>query len=853
MAAPVTVVGVRHHSPACAGLVAATIETLRPAYVLIEGPADVNDRMDELLLGHTLPVAIFTSYRDGERTHASWSPFCGYSPEWVAVTQGRASGAEVRFIDLPAWHPAFATRENRYADAEERYLRATERLCAAFGMDNADTLWDHLVEAAPAEGLADRLSVYFETLRGDSAAGAADLEREAYMATWIRAAAARDEGPVLVVCGGFHRPALERLLATDDSAAARPAMLAPPPGAVGSVPEVPAAPRGCHRPALKPPVEACERNAATPEVPAPPPKAVGSAAEVPAAPGGAAWSVSEVPAAQGGAVGSVPEVSTPPGGAVWSWPAVPAPPPGAVGSSYLVPYAFKRLDAFHGYQSGMPSPEFYQRVWDDGPEAAGRGLAETVVTRLRRRGQPASTADLIAARTMAEGLARVRGHAYPARADVLDGLVSALVGEAMEAPLPWAHRGRLAVGTHPVVVEMVAALAGDRVGALHPDTPQPPLVGAVTAELTRLGLDVAGARTLDLTDGADRERSRALHRLRVLGVPGYQRISGPKPGVDPALTEQWRLADDPNRLVALIEAGGHGATLADAAAAALLERAADAGGRADVVADVLFDAALCGVAAVTGEIVASLRRAVGGITDLAQLGGVLAVALGLWRHDRLFGAARSEQLGEVIHGGVTRGLWLAEGVHGGPAPADLARLRAVVAIRDGLRHAAEALDIDRAAGLAVMARIAADAAAPPDLRGAAFGFGWSLGGGGDPARAVRGAAAPGVLGDWLAGLFSVARDEATADGGLLDVLDGLVGAMTDGDFLIALPALRQAFAYFPPRERQRLAEAVLARRGIVEDGRALLRLRADPVRRARAIELDSYVDELLRTERLVAP
>ncbi len=31
-----------------------------------------------------------------------------YSPEWVALTAGRRSGAELRFIDLPAWHPALA-------------------------------------------------------------------------------------------------------------------------------------------------------------------------------------------------------------------------------------------------------------------------------------------------------------------------------------------------------------------------------------------------------------------------------------------------------------------------------------------------------------------------------------------------------------------------------------------------------------------------------------------------------------------------------------------------------------------------------------------------------------------------
>ena len=81
----VTFIGVRHHSPACARLVATTIDELQPAYVLIEGPADLNDRIGELLLGHELPVAVFTSYRDEQRRHGSWAPLCDYSPEWVAL------------------------------------------------------------------------------------------------------------------------------------------------------------------------------------------------------------------------------------------------------------------------------------------------------------------------------------------------------------------------------------------------------------------------------------------------------------------------------------------------------------------------------------------------------------------------------------------------------------------------------------------------------------------------------------------------------------------------------------------------------------------------------------------------
>ena len=74
-----------------------------------------------------------------------------------------------------------------------------------------------------------------------------------------------------------------------------------------------------------------------------------------------------------------------------------------------------------------------------------------------------------------------------------------------------------------------------------------------------------------------------------------------------------------------------------------------------------------------------VAAAVGSVADLGALGEALAVALGLWRHDRVRGMARTAALGSVIAAAVVRLLWLVEGVHGGPSPADLARLTAVVA------------------------------------------------------------------------------------------------------------------------------------------------------------------------------
>ncbi len=748
------ILGVRHHSPACARLVADTIDRLGPAHVLIEGPADFNDRLDELALEHAPPVAIYSYMSAAGETRRSWSPLCDYSPEWVALAKGRRSGAAVRFIDLPAWHDAFSGVENRYSDAERRYADATERLCREFAVDNTDALWDHLVEIAGPEGLAERLDRYFDLVRGEAETTEADAAREHHMAEWVRAALAEDDGPVVVVCGGFHAPALRRLAAAGPS----------------------------------------------------------------------------------------------------PWPEIPAPPEDADVGSFLVPYSFKRLDAFAGYQSGMPSPEYYQRLWDDGAEAAADALVELIAVRLRAKGQIVSTADLIGARSLTEGLARLRGHDRPGRTDLLDGLAGALVSDDLEQPLPWSRRGALTPGTHPVLVEMTAALTGSRTGRLHPDTPMPPLVAEVQATLERLGLDRTGPLRLTLTDTRDLERSRALHCLRLLAVPGFHREDGPAAGSDATADEHWVLREDDGRLPAVIEAGVYGASPGDAAQTVLEHRIEEAGADPEALAGVMFTAALCGRAHLTDRLGRALAAGVAGCGDLAAVGTALTAALALWRHDHLFGTAGSGLYAAVIAAGVDRAMWLAEGLRAGSGPADLGRLKALSGVRDAVRHAA-ALTPSAAATAATAIRIAGDTAAPPDLRGGAAGLAWALGGAPEAAKAVAGMSAPERLGDWLAGLFHIAREEVlaeAADHGVVHAVDEIVGDMTDTEFLLALPALRQAFGFFPPRERARLAERLVALRG-GGDARSLVeRGRVDPLTVAAARVLEARVDEVLIREHLTA-
>lgn len=754
------IVGVRHHSPACARLVAERIRTLRPAYVLIEGPADFNERLDELYLPHQLPVAIY-SYLSGDQTHrGSWSPFAEHSPEWQALQVAREVGATVRFIDLPAWHDAFSRMENRYADVadhehEERAEAYERALTEKLSVQGRDALWDHLFEdGCDAAELAQRLLTYFDHLRGEDRGSQGNQAREQMMARWIAWAMAQPGEPgraqALVVCGGYHAPALARLWQSVPS-------------------ELPATPQ--------PSLESSDDEEA---------------------------------------------------------PGTPDPEAALRFGSYLVPYTFKRLDAFAGYASGMPSPAYYQWVWDHGPEGAAHRALQHVMQRLREKKLPASTADLMAVHLRAQGLARLRGHEKPLRSDWLDALAGALVKDALDAPLPWTYRGAIRPGTDPVLVQAMDVLAGDTVGRLAPGTPQPPLVAAVQAELAAHGIVLRGQLKLDLLLETDRAKSRVLHRLSILRLPGVRRTQGPKLAMSGERTELWSLSEPLEQQAALIEAGAWGASLHDAARARLEDDLRQAHGRIGPLADGLNQAAWAGLSALSDTLLRELRGAIASEPRFEALGPALSVLHTLLRHGQMLGMADAPVLRVVIESGFDRALWLLEP----PAaitPADMqAHLEGHLALRrivaDVLAHAQDnahdahapsLLDVEPARALAVWQRKAADTGAAPVSRGAALGATLSLAGriadaqthsdhGVSEAMQLLHSLPAPVLGDALTGLLALARETLSSEPAFVAGMDRTVQALDNADFVRAMPSLRAAFAWLPPQERGLLADQVLA-------------------------------------------
>src|SRR5579863_4857954 len=206
MAAPLVIIGVRHHSPACARLARQTIIATRPAFVLIEGPVDFNAHFDDLRGPHKLPVAIFSYCADMKGARAFYTPFAASSPEWRAIEAAWEIGATPLFCDLPAWRIDERAAPNRYSDPHklhQRYQNVTAALERAFMAEGPDALWDALVEQAPADRAPVVLERYFAHLRGDGEDDPREAERELFMGrmtAWALAEA--HDRPVVVVCGG---------------------------------------------------------------------------------------------------------------------------------------------------------------------------------------------------------------------------------------------------------------------------------------------------------------------------------------------------------------------------------------------------------------------------------------------------------------------------------------------------------------------------------------------------------------------------------------------------------------------------------------------------------------------------
>lgn len=243
-------------------------------------------------------------------------------------------------------------------------------------------------------------------------------------------------------------------------------------------------------------------------------------------------------------------------------------------SAWLIRYSFDRLDALNGYASGMPSPAFYQKVWEglltERADQSEQKIAATAayrnqlgiqflayVAEVLREKQFDAAPGFLSVKLAAEQsfrLAAFRGHTGAGRYDLLDGLQSAFI------------KGSLDESQDELWQQIKTCFSGFTLGQIPKGTLSPPLVSETysLAKAFRFKLDDTLPKTSRLDvyrNKQHRLRSRFLHLLTFLEIHFAKPISGPNflsGNQMDLLFEEWQYAWTPNvegELIALSEKG----------------------------------------------------------------------------------------------------------------------------------------------------------------------------------------------------------------------------------------------------------------------------------------------------------
>ncbi|RKE19480.1 hypothetical protein BX266_2802 [Streptomyces sp. TLI_171] len=226
-----------------------------------------------------------------------------------------------------------------------------------------------------------------------------------------------------------------------------------------------------------------------------------------------------------------------------------------------VPWTHRRLSQHTGYGAGIDSPGWYHHLFTTADRPVTRWMTK-VAALLRAEDHPVSSAHVIEAVRLAETLAVVRGRPLPGLTETLDA-VRAVMCDGSDLALALV-RDRLVVG--------------DALGEVPDSAPAVPLQRDLTRLQRSLRLKPEAASrelVLDLRKDLDAERSRLLHRLRLLGLHWGRPV---RDSVNSTGTfrETWQLAWEPEFSVRLVEAGQWGTTVRGAATGKAIGDAATA-------------------------------------------------------------------------------------------------------------------------------------------------------------------------------------------------------------------------------------------------------------------------------------
>jgi hypothetical protein len=459
-----------------------------------------------------------------------------------------------------------------------------------------------------------------------------------------------------------------------------------------------------------------------------------------------------------------------------------------------LPWTHRRLTFASGYGAGVHSPGYYSHLWSLAqPDQVATRWMTRVAHLLRAEDLESSTASIIEATRLAETTAILRGRFVPGLSEFND---------AAQAVFCFG-------GGAPMALIRERLIVGDALGAVPEEAPQVPLQRDFQKEMKRLRLvpeALDKALELDLRKPNDLDRSRLLHRLRLLkvdwGKPEAARGKG-------TFKEAWRLRWEPELEVALIEQAPWGNTIIEAATRFTVDRATKATDLPELTG--LVEMLL------VAELPEAIEHAMRELENKAALTsdlGHLMQALPPLASVMRYGNVRQTDASMVAH--IVNGLVARICVGLSPACASLndeaaaAMLENINAVHhalatladetlhsewcDALQHLA---DDDSLHGVLAgrCTRLLLD-----DGRLAAEAAAMRL------SRHLSRANAPAQAAAWIDGFLSGSGLVLLHQAQLWNLIDGWLCSLTDDHFTEALPLLRRTFSTFAAPERRQMGD-----------------------------------------------
>ena len=458
-----------------------------------------------------------------------------------------------------------------------------------------------------------------------------------------------------------------------------------------------------------------------------------------------------------------------------------------------VPWTYGLLARESGYGAGVDSPAWYDQLFDADELPVARWLARAARL-LREQGHDASAAQVVDATRLAAALAGIRDRPLAGLDELLD-----------------ATRSVLCLGSDlPLQIVREELVVGHRLGEVPERTPMVPLQQDVTRLQKRLRLKPEAQIkdvTLDLRKPNDREKSRLLHRLNLLGV----RWGDPRhtTGLG-TFKEAFRLEWHPNLALELIHAGRWGTTVEVAAAAHARAQATEQTGLT-ALAELADAVLLADLPEALTDVMRALADQAALDRDTSDLMTAVPPLAGILRYGDVRGSDTSA-VATVLHGIVQR---CAVGLPGAGVGVDEETGKALAGHVDGVNSALGLLEDDALtrAWRGALRRVADGDRLPGSLAGRATRLLYDAGEYPDVAAAMARALSPGEEPErgagWIEGFLGTSGLVLVHDAELLAVVDEWIATVAAFDHV--LPLLRRAFSVLPAGERRRLGERL--RRG----------------------------------------